>query len=102
MGINYAFGRERWFQGPVIEAREAAGLLGLGGFGPEIVMEDVLVMWSKAREGVHGRAPVMILRAIACTRSILVPLVSLRVAMITLQDRMGRITAVYINLHVLG
>ena len=48
-------------------------------------MEGVLVIWSKARKGVHGRAPVIILRAIAsiaCTRSSLVPLVLLRVALI--------------------
>ena len=62
-----------------------------------MVIEGVLVMRSKAQKGVLVRVPVMILRAIACTRSSLVPLASLRVALIhmpTLYDRIGQTTAV--------
>ena len=63
----------------------------------KLVMEGMLVMRCQAREGMPGRAPGMILRAIACTGSGLVPPVLLRVVLIPMLmqwDRIGWITAV--------
>ena len=61
LAINGAFGRGSWFQGPVSVALMV------------VVMVVVIIMRSKSQKGVLGRAPVVILRAIACTHFGLVP-----------------------------